>query len=132
MGDNLMKEIEIKKLAKKYIKKWGKRLGFSEWKIGAEITIFKRADHFPQDGDIIIDYPKKKATVLIGVNLKAPIEEVVVHELVHLMLWPLDQNAMSVIKVAKWANRKRTEKKFLGKLEKVVDRITRSFLQAQK
>lgn len=132
MGRRNMKSDQIKKLADQSVKKWKSRLEFSGWKIDVKITTFKRADNFPQDGDIVVDYPKKKATILIGTIRKAPIEKIVVHELVHLMLWPLDQNAMLIIKAVKRKRQKKAEENFLGKLEKVVDRITKTFLRLRK
>lgn len=128
---NMKKEL-IRKLANESIKKWKGRLGFSGWKIDVKITLFKRADGFPQDGDIVMDYQKKKATILIGTILKSPVEEIIVHELVHLMLRPIDQKMVLIIKHLPQSKRKRVEDDFLGKLEKVVGRITKSFLRTQK
>lgn len=127
-----MRETKIKRLAEQCVKKWKNHLGFSEWRINVEITTFKRADNFQQDGDIVVDYKKKKATVLIGGILKSSVEEIVVHELAHLLLWPLDQDVMLVIKTVKLNNRNKTEENFLDKLEKAVDHLTKSFLRIQK
>ncbi len=123
-----MKEELIKNLAEKSIKKWKSRLGFSGWKIDAKITVFNRADGFPQDGDIVVNYSKKQATILIGKILKSSVEEIIVHELVHLMLWPLDQKTMSAIKQLPKTEQKKIEDDFLGKLEDMVARITNSLL----
>jgi len=124
-----MKEEEIKKLAEGSIKKWKGCLGFSGWKISAQVTAFKRTDDFLQDGDIIVDHPQKQATILIGTILKAPVEEVVVHELIHLMLWPLDKKMISIIKKLPLAEQKREEENFLGKLENVTAQITQAVLR---
>ena len=133
MGRRATMEKElVRKLADKTIKKWKKRLGFSGWKIDAKITVFKRPDGFPQQGDFRVNYPKKKATILIGASLKLSVEKIIVHELVHLMLWPLDQKIMSTIKRLPKTEQKRIEDDFLGKLEKVVNRITKSFLRDWK
>ncbi|MDO8639024.1 MAG: hypothetical protein Q7R43_05605 [Candidatus Daviesbacteria bacterium] len=119
----------MKKLAEKNIEKWKIRLGFSDWEISAKITTFRRTDCFLQDGDIIINYPKKQATILIGTILKAPVEEIVIHELVHLMLWPLDQRIISIIKTLPQTEQKRAEEDFLSKLEDVAAQITKVVLQ---
>lgn len=123
-----MKKELIRKLANESIKKWKSHLGFSGWKIDARVVIFKRNDNFPQDGDIVIDYLKKKAAILIGTKPKASVEEIVVHELVHLMLWPLDQKMMSAIKRLSQAKQKRIKGDFLGKLENVTAKITKAIL----
>ena len=127
-----MKKELIKKLADCSVKKWKSHLGFSGWEIDAKITVFNRADGFPQQGDFRVDYSKKKATILIGASLKLSVEKIIVHELVHLMLWPLDQKIMSTIKRLPKTEQKRIEDDFLGKLEKVVNRITKSFLRDWK
>lgn len=133
MGRRTTMEKElIRKLATESIKKWKNQLGFSRWKIDAKIAVFNRVDGFPQDGDIVINYPKKQATILIGKILKSSVEEIVVHEMIHLMLWPLDQNMMLEIKRLPKGEQKRIEDNFLGKLEKVVDHIAKSFLRTGK
>src|SRR3989344_7575593 len=127
-----MEEKLKRKLANKSVTKWKNRLNFSGWKIDVKIAVFSRTDGFPQQGDFRVNYPKKKATILIGANLKSSVEEIVVHELVHIMLWPLDQKMMSAIKRLPKKKQKKSEDNFLGKLEKVVGRITKSFLRIQK
>ena len=127
-----MKKELIIKLANESIKKWKNRLGFSGWKIDTKIMVFNRADGFPQQGDFRVDYLKKKATILIGIILKSSVEEIVVHELVHLLLWPLDQKMMSTIKRLPKTEQKKIEDDFLGKLERIVDHITKSFLRTQE
>lgn len=122
----------IRKLANKSIKKWKSQLGLFGWKIDAKITVFNRADGFPQQGDFRVDYPKKKATILIGASLKSSVEEIIVHELVHIMLWPLDQRVVLMIQNLPPPEQKKAEDNFLGKLEKVVDHITKSFLRTQE
>ena len=124
-----MEEEAIKKLAKKNIEKWKIRLGFSDWEISAKITAFRRTDGFLQDGDIVVNYSKKQAIILVGTTLKALVEEVVIHELVHLMLWPLDQKIISIIKTLPRTEQKRAEEDFLGKLEDVAAQITKAVLQ---
>lgn len=127
-----MEEKLIRKLANESVKKWKNRLGFSGWKIDAKIAVFRRTDGFPQQGDFRIDYPKKQATILISTNLKSSVEEIVVHELIHIMLWPLDQKMTSEIKRLSKNIQKKSEDDFLKKLESVVSRITKSFLRIQK
>jgi len=127
-----MKKEQIKKLANVSIEKWKNRLGFSRWKINVKIVVFNRADGFPQQGDFCVDYSKRKATILIGATLKSSIEEIIVHELIHIMLWLIDQKMVSVIKRMPKNEQKRAEDDFLGRLEKVVDCLTKSFLRIQK
>ncbi len=126
-----MRKEDIRKSASESIKKWKNRLGFSEWKIDVKIVTFNRADGYPQQGDFRTSHSKNKATILVGIVLKSSVEEIVVHELVHLMLWPIDQKTIAIIKKLPRAKQKKAEGDFLGKLEKVVAQITKSFLRGR-
>lgn len=126
----LMNKELILKTARQNISKWKELLGFSGWKIFPEIAIFKRSDGYPQQGDFRLDYARKKITILIGEELTLSVEEIIVHELVHIMLWPLDQKCVSTIHKLPRAKQKRSESDFLGKLEVVVDQITKGYLRS--
>lgn len=122
------KEKILKEQAEKSLKKWQTRLGFPDWEFEVKVIEFKRPDGFLQDGDIIVNYPKKQATILIGTILKAPVEEIIVHELVHLILWPLDRKTTSIIKLLPKSKQKKGLDDFLGKLEKTAAKITKVFV----
>jgi hypothetical protein len=116
-----MKRIE---LLTKHLKYWQCLLGLQSWKLGIKITDFNRTD-FPQSGDIRVDLKKKSATVLITKNETGRDRAIVLHELIHLLLWEYDHFC---------------EKKFVGKdkdeyfdlLEKTVKDLTTIFLQMDK
>lgn len=127
-----MRDKKIRKLTNESIKKWKNRLGFSGWKVDAKIVVFHRPDGYPQQGDFRTNYPKKKATIRIGTILKSPVEEIIVHELIHLMLWPIDQKTMSIVRQLPKTRQKRATSDFLGKLEKVVAQITKSLLRGRR
>ncbi len=126
-----MQKDSILKSAQHSIKKWKKHLGFVGWKIDAKITTFNRADGYPQQGDFRMNFSKKRATILLGTNLRWSVEEIVLHELVHIMVWPIDQQAISAIRKLPRQKQAKAEDKFLGELEAVVDQITKSFLRVQ-
>lgn len=78
------------KLLEKYLEQWQKILNLNDWDLKVELTDFNRTD-YEQTGDIRVDLENKKATVLIAnKETGKDIDEVVLHELVHLLLWDLD------------------------------------------
>lgn len=80
------------------IKKWQRKLGLSNWKIGFELVDqFKRKDNYPQTGDIKVDGKNKSATILI-LHMAKNQEEIIIHELVHLLLWDWDHQVEKLCK----------------------------------
>lgn len=76
-----MKDI---KLLNNYLVHWQKVLNLNEWDLMVEFTDFDRKD-YEQSGDIQVDSKNKKATVLIANKETGKnIDEVILHELVHL------------------------------------------------
>lgn len=71
------------------LKKWQKILRLQDWDIGLKIVEVE----WRKTGDIKIDADDKKAILMI--NNFSPkstnLEEVVIHELLHLKLWGMDQ-----------------------------------------
>ena len=76
---------------------WKKRLRLeNQW----AITLALKDDpNFKKTGDLTIDADDKKAEIMI--NIRNPkqenLEEVIVHELLHLKLYPMDQMIEKVI-----------------------------------
>ena len=124
-----MDQAEITRLFEKYIKKfritpaWDVRL---EW---------VEDENWRKTGDIKIDCDDRKAIVLLnGVNPKQEnIEEVIVHELLHLKMYPLDQTTESLItncfdEGSQAQNFAMTQ--FFTTLEQTVEELTKCFLMA--
>ena len=70
------------------ISKWQDILRLRDWDIRLKIV----ETEWRKSGDIKIDMDDKKAVMLINNNPKSTnLEELVVHELLHLKLWGMDQ-----------------------------------------
>ncbi|NMC99021.1 MAG: hypothetical protein GYA62_04805, partial [Bacteroidales bacterium] len=70
------------------LKHWQTKLLLNDWDLSIEIVEFKRKD-YRQSGDIKVFPEKKKAIILLTNNPFREEESVLVHELVHLVLWDL-------------------------------------------
>lgn len=122
-----MSKEELKQILDKYCKKL--RITPS-WDVKLEIV---QDENWTKTGDIKIDCDDKKAIVLInGVNPKQEnLEEVIVHELMHLKMYPLDQVTESMIlscfeEDSKEQNFAYTQ--FFNALEQTVEELTKCFL----
>ena len=78
------------------MKKWQTKLGLNDWHIDVKFVDFKRKD-YKQSGDIKVDLENKKATILFSSNPRKDDEYIVVHELVHLLLWQYDHFCENLI-----------------------------------
>lgn len=89
--------------------------------------------HWPKTGDFKIDCDDRKAILLLNaVNPKQEnLEEVIVHELMHLKLYPLDQVTESLI-VSQFEEgtpaRSFAYRQFFESLEITVEELTKCFL----
>lgn len=108
-----MKDI---KLLENYLVHWQKVLNLNDWDLKIELTDFNRTD-YEQTGDIRVDLQNKKATVLIAnKETGKDIDEVILHELVHLLLWDLDHGLESIAT---------NNIKYLEALEQTVEKLTK-------
>lgn len=104
------------------IKNWQDKLGLQEWKIDFELVDkFARKDNYPQTGDIKVNLQKKQATILI-LKTAPKTEEIVAHELVHLLLWEWDHS------IEKLARNKQAQEKHMEFLENTTWKLTRILL----
>lgn len=107
-----------------YLERWQAILSLQSWKLDIQTTTFTRTDYH-QSADIKVDLENKKATVLITEEETGKDRELILHELIHLLLWEYDHFC---------------EKKFVGKekdeyfdlLEKTVKDLTTIILQIDK
>lgn len=76
-------------LIEKYLRKWQERLRLKDWDIKLQLI----NQEWNKTGDIKIDMTDKKAIVMINnYNPKENnLEPVIIHELLHLKLWGMDQ-----------------------------------------
>lgn len=108
-----MKDI---KLLNNYLAHWQKVLNLNDWDLTVELTDFDRQD-YEQTGDIQVDLKHKKAVVLIANKETCKdIEEVILHELIHLLLWNLDHKFEGLIS---------DKMEYLKTLEETVEKFTK-------
>jgi len=79
----------------KFLHKWQKILRLSDWDIKLELV----TKEWRKTGDVKIDLSNKVAIVLINNhNPKATnIESIIIHELLHIKLWGMDQMIESLL-----------------------------------
>ncbi len=122
-----MSKEEIRKLFEKYIRKlritpaWDIRLEFVE------------DESWPKTGDFKIDCDDRKAILLINaVNPKQEnLEEVIVHELMHIKMYPLDQVTESLIESNYEEGSSACDfayRQFFNALEQTVEELAKCFL----
>ncbi|MBZ9635202.1 hypothetical protein [Clostridium sp. FP1] len=114
------------------INKWQIILRLMDWDIKLQIV----DKEWRKSGDIKIDIDDKKAVMLINNNPKSTnLEELVVHELLHLKLWGMDQMIEGFINGVFGANEDDIKKDFAMNqffilLESTVEDLTKGFLKA--
>lgn len=111
---------------------WQKILRLSDWEIKSLLV----TQAWRKSGDIKIDQGNRMATLMI--NTSVPIEhleEVVVHELLHLRLFGMDQMLEESINLLFGTNEKDPKKvfamnAFFVELESTVENLTKALLTA--
>lgn len=103
----------------------------NNWDVKLELV---NDDSFKKTGDFKIDPDDKKAILMI--NARNPrnenIEEVIIHELLHLKLYPLDQLTETLIDSHYQVNTNEYNtiyNQFMTMLEVTVEELTKCFLQ---
>lgn len=103
----------------------------NNWDIKLELV---NDDNFKKTGDFKIDPDDKKAILMI--NARNPrnenVEEVIIHELLHLKLYPLDQLTETLIDSHYQVNTNEYNaiyNQFMTMLEVTVEELTKCFLQ---
>jgi hypothetical protein len=120
------KEIE------KYLNKWQDILRLRDWDIVIKIVKTK----WRKSGDIKIDLEDKKAVLLVNHTPKCTnLEELVIHELLHLKVYGMDQmleGLLSIIFGEKEDDPKRefAYTQFMMVLESTVEDLTKGYLSA--
>ncbi|MDM0938429.1 hypothetical protein QTI81_11650 [Clostridium perfringens] len=118
-------------LIEKYLRKWQERLRLKDWDIKLQLI----NQEWNKTGDIKIDMTDKKAIVMINnYNPKENnLEPVIIHELLHLKLWGMDQMIEQLIYLifGKDENDPKFDfayTQFMNTLESTVEDLSKSFL----
>lgn len=115
----------------RYLRKWQKILKINDWDI-KYMPVFKE---WRKTGDIKIDRDDRKAILLLNnYNPKQTnLEELVVHELLHLKLWDMDQMIEGLIYEVFGDNDEDSKfnfayGRFMSVLESTVEDLTKSYM----
>ncbi|EHK2407462.1 hypothetical protein GNF54_12190 [Clostridium perfringens] len=118
-------------LIEKYLRKWQERLRLKDWDIKLQLI----NQEWNKTGDIKIDMTDKKAIVMINnYNPKENnLEQVIIHELLHLKLWGMDQmiEQLMYLVFGKDENDPKFDfayTQFMNTLESTVEDLSKSFL----
>ncbi|MGV1053053.1 hypothetical protein [Clostridium perfringens] len=118
-------------LIEKYLRKWQESLRLKDWDIKLQLI----NQEWNKTGDIKIDMTDKKAIVMINnYNPKENnLEPVIIHELLHLKLWGMDQMIEQLIYLVfgKDENDPKFDfayTQFMNTLESTVEDLSKSFL----
>ena len=137
VNDQKKKGLSKKRLAN-LLKRWQEKLLLSDWEINIKIVDFKRKD-FRQSGDFIADLKNKKATIFMTVSpfmkdrntIAKEEEKTLVHELIHICLWDLDNFIEKTI-FKKHSKNYKFYNIYMEKLENLVEKLTGNFLKNRK
>jgi hypothetical protein len=116
----------------KYLNRWQDILRLRDWDIVVKIVKTK----WKKSGDIKIDLEDKKAVLLVNHTPKCTNpEELVIHELLHLKLYGMDQMIESLLSIVfgeKEDDSKRgfAYTQFMMVLESTVEDLTKGYLSA--
>lgn len=114
------------------VQKWQDILRLRDWDIQVRIV----ETEWRKSGDIKMDMDDKKAVMLINSNPKSTnLEELVVHELLHLKIWGMDQMLEGLIISVFGADDNDPRKEFamcqfFTLLESTVEDLTKGYLAA--
>lgn len=114
-----------------FLEKWQKLLRLQDW----DIAYRPVEEKWRKTGDIKIDKDDRTAILLINTcNPKqSNLEQLIIHELIHLKLWELDQLTESLMDVVfedkEDPKRELVYAQFMGILEYTVNDLSKSFLE---
>jgi len=102
---------------KRLVKKWKSKLLLQDWSIYVEFSAVDHKEAFSASSHVNARYHSATLTIFpIGVKDKHEYEEIIIHELIHIVLGELSRSA---------ENRWEAEENYLDKLEQTVERIVR-------
>lgn len=118
--------------AVEYLNKWQNILRLQDWDIMIKIVKTK----WRKSGDIKIDLDDKKAVLLLNYTPKCEnLEELVIHELLHLRLHGMDQMIEELLSIVygeseKDPKREFAETQYMKLTESTVENLTKGYLAA--
>lgn len=116
----------------RWLEKWQATLGLMDWKIGLELVEFIRER---QSGDLRVDAENRQALVMLARQPWRRDEELVlVHELMHLVLWRLDRLLEESIALAfpEPGQREFAGNGHLESLEEICEQLARALVRAER
>jgi len=115
-----------------YLRKWQKVLRLQDWDI-----LYRIIDvEWRKSGDIKIDADNRMAVVLINNNaVVSNLEEIIIHELLHLKLWGLDQMIEGYVNIVFGLDSNDRKREFamdvfFKELESTVEDLTKGYLES--
>ena len=105
--------------AEKSLSFWLEELNLHDWHLSIELADFKRIDYI-QTGDFKIEDEKKAIILISKTPTDKEIHKVVLHEIIHILLWKLDTYCEEKIGA-------KNKKEYLSLLEDTVDILTKRF-----
>lgn len=117
-----------------HLRKWQDILRLRDWDIKVQVV----EASWRKSGDIKIDLEDKKAVFLVNRQPKSTnMEELVIHELLHLKLYGMDQMIEELLSAVYGENEKDSKKEFaetqfMKLLESTVEDLTKGYLTASK
>ncbi|MDP2631839.1 MAG: hypothetical protein Q8P30_03690 [Candidatus Uhrbacteria bacterium] len=113
-----LSKVELQKL----LATWQKKLFLTDWDLKIQIVDFLRKD-FRQSGNFDVNLEKKTGVIQLSCNPFRDEEYILVHEMMHVVVWDLDSYAEKAI----MENHKEGDKVhswYLEHLERMVHRLT--------
>ena len=117
-----------------HLNKWQDILRLRDWDIMIKIVESK----WRKSGDIKIDLEDKKAVLLLNYTPKSEnLEELIIHELLHLKLYGMDQMIEDLLSIVYGKEEKNPKREFaitqfMILLESTVEDLTKGYLTASK
>lgn len=115
-----------------YLRKWQDILRLRDWDILSRLVDVE----WRKSGDIKIDSCNKMAVVMINNNaIVSNLEEIIIHELLHLKLWGMDQMIEGYVNILFGVDEKDSKREFamdmfFNELESTVEDLTKGYLEA--
>lgn len=118
--------------ARALLARWQPLLRLADWDVDVRLV----SRRWRKSGDIKVDLDDRKAVLLLKAQMPSEdLEETVVHELVHLRLYALDQMLIELLTVvfgsdAQEPRRAFAEGRFMTLLESTTEDLTKALLEA--
>lgn len=115
-----------------YLNRWQNILRLRDWDISIKVV----GKEWKKSGDIKIDQSNRMAVLMINQKpVCTNLEEIVIHELLHLKLWAMDQMIEHLLNLVYGTKEEDTKRsfaynQFMETLEATTEDLTKGFLAA--